>query len=407
MREKIKTVLILLLALSAAGMLAALLSGARMRRGTASPARAAVSSPLRPYTAALPSAEGYVLLDSGRGLAAYFDAVRPTLSELFGTLSEPQPADAEAWKSALADGPAVLCYGESLPLKAVSDGEADFGISVRTLLILSRGHTSEVFIKGESGIYRALAEVGSGALFENIPAAGTGCALAAFIPAASGLEPETAVPGSDGSTAELKLVLPDLSDAAKGIIAAFGGDGLSARSFFDAEGRRVYITEWGFIYFDSGKLRFSSRGGEGVPLSALDMTAGGDAVTDACRAALAITQGCVSGRVGALQYMLSSVSEEGESVTVALDILADGIYLMNSEGSRRGAVFEFVSGRLTEAELTVAEGRVSYSEGGRTLTPEQNAVLLVGGKKGRLEAAFLPKGDVFVRVLCLLSEGEE
>ena len=376
-----------------------------MRRGPLRP-RARRCLSLRPYTAALPSAEGYVLLDSGRGLAAYFDAVRPTLSELFGTLSEPQPADAEAWKSALADGPAVLCYGESLPLKAVSDGEADFGISVRTLLILSRGHTSEVFIKGESGIYRALAEVGSGALFENTRRR-TGCALAAFIPAASGLEPETAVPGSDGSTAELKLVLPDLSDAAKGIIAAFGGDGLSARSFFDAEGRRVYITEWGFIYFDSGKLRFSSRGGEGVPLSALDMTAGGDAVTDACRAALAITQGCVSGRVGALQYMLSSVSEEGESVTVALDILADGIYLMNSEGSRRGAVFEFVSGRLTEAELTVAEGRVSYSEGGRTLTPEQNAVLLVGGKKGRLEAAFLPKGDVFVRVLCLLSEGEE
>ncbi len=403
LREGLKTALIAILLLGAAAQFGFLMySGSEIDSLSEVSKGQSVASPMIPYCAALPSSGGYSLLTLERGLKVYCEGARALLSELFATMSDPVACESGDWESALGLFPAVFYYGADLPLEVISDGEASADISCSVMALVQNTSGSAVYFKSSEGCYRSETDIKVSSLFENVPVLGTPCALARSLASTSALSPETAVPGNDGSFATLKLSYPALQDWAGQIVSAFGGDGYSVSSFFDENGQRVCILPDGLIYLGEGSIRFSAEK-NGIDCAELGIEPTGKPLLDAARAASAVASACISDRTGMLGYIVSGVEYEGERVIVNMDMLADGIYLIGEDGSRRAARFEFSEGRLLLAELTLAHGQLSLSSGGVVLTPSQNAALLLSGQGGgRLETVFVPVSDGYERRLCLL-----
>ena len=403
LREGFKTAVIVLLLVSAAVQFGFLMrSGSEIGSSPASFGGQRVASPMTSYAAALPSPGGYTLLTLERGLRVYFEGTRAVMAELFATMCDPFECTKEDFEGALGLFPAIFYYGADLPLKVISDGEATADISASVIAVVQTQEGSSLYFKGAEGFYRSDAEIKVSALFESVSVLGTPCALARSIPAASALTPETAVPGNDGSLVSLRVSYPSLQDWAGQIVTAFGGDGYSVSSFFDEEGQRVCILPDGLLYLGEGRVRYNAEN-NGIDCRSLGIEPTGDVVLDSARAASAVVSACISDRAGMLGYILSSVKTEDGRVKIGMDMLADGVYLVNADGSRRAAWFEFEDGRLVLAEMTLVQGQLSLSTGGAVFTPAQNAALLLAGREGgRLETVFVPSGEAYERRLCLL-----
>lgn len=401
--DRLQNVLLAVLAASAALLLffaltdeTSLLYRVELVSGGEPAASAASCSPPEPALIAVRSGGSLESVGDGEGLGTYFERLRPTLIELFGTAGAPEQITSEAWLSALSQSGLMLVYGGELPLPVLTDGEgaALAAYSASQLFVSLSGETASLLFRSGSQLY-SCASIVKSATFDTSyggAPAGYACELgeqfAALAPenvvlrSASGsitLEPAV---GDDGTFPRERLVL---------ILSAFECSIYSAQSYQDSDGARIYLSEFGRIRLaPDGRVTFSADGG-GIPVSTVAGSLSGSASANEARACSALISACC-GSDAALRFCPISFGA-GASDTVSYGLLADGLPVIREGGARAFAVFTFSGGALVFADMYVLTCSAQKGESLPELTPELLAAGLGGALPGgRLTPAFVGDG---------------
>lgn len=407
MKNRVQNILIILLSLSAAALFFLTLSGGMGLFGLYRPdagdgSDAPAVSPIQPAAAVVNDGSACLRLTAPHLLTPYFDLLKPVLVELLGSAGAPAPADAEDWTGALLGKGVLLDYGALLPMDVVAGGMGG-ALAVYpadSLLIVLEGEFASVMLYAAgSGCFTAHTALKTADL-HGLLAPGGGeavtyaCALPEF--SASALTPHSAVPVDTGLNSVLTrepLCGENGSydrDRQAMILAAFGFDIYTARSYIDSQGSRVFLAEHGSLRMSGdGTVAFAAGEADGL-------SAGGAAGISAYAGFAAnILQSCMTGLSGQQRYCVSFAGEQNGIVTVEFDALARGLPLVAANGSRTAASFVFENGRLILAEAALFA--VSAAETGAALPPLPVETLLSGmngsAPAGRLTPAYVQAED--------------
>lgn len=406
MKNRVQNILIILLSLSAATFLFLTLSGGmglfglyRPDAGNGSDAPAA--APIQPVAAVVNDGSACLRLTAPHLLTPYFDQLRPVLVELLGSAVAPVSADAEAWAGALLGKGVLLDYGALLPMDVVAGGMggALAAYPADSLLIVLEGEFASVMLYADgSGCFAAqtaLKTADLGGLLA--PGGGDPAVYACALPeSAASLTPHSAVP-EDMELASVLTCEPLCGEGGSYdrdrqalILAAFGFDVYTARSYIDSQGSRVFLAEHGSLRMSGdGTVAFAAGEAEGLA------TGGAQGLSAYAGFAANILQSCMTGLSGQPRYCVSFAGEQDGVVTVEFDALARGLPLVAANGSRTAASFVFENGRLILAEAALFA--VSAAEAEAALPPLPVEALLSGmngsAPAGRLTPAYVQAED--------------
>lgn len=397
MKQRIENILLILLSVTAVLLLYRTLDGGMGFFGLYRPTEAEQSEtlspvPVQPVAAVIGDGEQTIQLTEPHLLTPYFEQLRPILIELFGSAGEPSDVSAAEWQTVLSGCGILLDYGAALPVDVLTGG-AGGSLAQRTadsLLIDLSGEAARLYVcNSADGCAAAQTALKTADLSALLSAAdGQTVQYAGTLEAAGGmLTPQSAVPldmslcagltrmplsGADGTYDRDRQTL---------ILAAFGFDAYTARSYIDSQGCRVYLSENGALRFGAdGLLSFAAGEAGGIPVNGTGTAAGYAAY------AAELLQNALAGLSGQPRYVLSSVETTEAGTQIEFDALAGGYPMVAQNGARTAASFVFRNGSLVQAEVmgftvVITEGGASSGE----FLPDMMLSTLLSGMQGRVQ----------------------
>lgn len=419
MKQRIENILLVLLSVTAALLLYRTLDGGMgifgFSRPTESEQQETLSPvPVQPVSAVIRDGEQTIQLTEPHLLTPYFEQLRPILIELFGSAGEPADVSASEWQAALDGRGILLDYGAVLPVDVLT-GDTGGTLAQRTadcLLIDLSGEAARLYVcDSAAGCAESQTALKTADLSALLSAAdGQAVRYAGTFEAADGmLTPQSAVPLDMSLCAGLTRMTLSGADGIYDrdrqtlILAAFGFDVYTARSYIDSQGCRVYLSENGALRFGAdGLLSFAAGEAGGIPVNGAETAAGYAAY------ASELLQNALAGLSGQPRYVLSAVETTETGTQIEFDALAGGYPMVAENGARTAASFVFRNGSLVQAEVmgftvAITEGEASSGE----FLPDMKLSTLLSSMQGRvqhgrLSPAFVQTGDEWRLTWCVL-----
>ncbi len=411
-RERIKSVLLVLLSVSAALLLYFTIRTevARLKDfgGASFRPKDREESAVFPLYLVV-SEGGQRQLLYGGGLSVYFDFLAPWLEEAAVTAQMPSAQSAAEFRNALYSPGILLGYGGKMALAALLPGGNAFASYHADVLFLSaegetvtvwgRDLTTNTYFSAETGLES------SNLFLKEPPVGAEPCRLALDDKAFSFLPPDSPVPlepfVSRKVTAYPLLTGTDRNRWIQTALPAFAADPYTTHSYPDDAGGRVYLSEYGSIRFGAdGILCFAAETEEGLPLSLLSPAAqsGERASVRAAVAAVSALLEPFSGHAEGFAFQFLTIEEENDALSISVGYTVYGRPLIRENGSRVFAHFTFRHGRLVAAELLPLTGRAEEKADLPPYSPGVLAAMFASAVKGKTDTflllpAFLQQED--------------
>ena len=351
--------------------------------------------PVQPVAAVIGDGKQTIQLTEPHLLTPYFEQLRPILIELFGSAGEPADISAAEWQTALSGCGILLDYGAVLPVDVLT-GSAGGTLAQRSadsLLIDLSGESARLYVcNSADGCAAAQTALKTADLSALLSAAdGQAVQYAGSYEAAEidggMLTRQSAVPLDMSLCAGLTRIPLSSADGTYDrdrqtlILAAFGFDSYTARSYIDSQGCRVYLSENGALRFGAdGLLSFAAGEAGGVPVNDTGTAAGYAAY------AAELLQKMLAGLSGQPRYVLSAIETTEAGTQIEFDALAGGYPMVAQNGARTAASFVFRNGSLVQAEVmgftvVITEGGAASGE----FLPDMMLSTLLSGMQGRVQ----------------------
>lgn len=404
--ERIKTLLIVLLTISAVAMVWKLFSGADVdfSGGFLAPSENKEDAQrsegyvqcAKPFAVAVTDSSGERRGErysetSVNELYARFSAA---LAEALGSTGEPERVDFSEWEDALSSPGVYFDFIYSQPLRAVAawlgaemSGEAAGHAAARLCLAQMDDGVYLYYLRTkDANAYRC-------STFASLPElSGTAVndAMFAFESGLREIDPYTLLIGELPDFPEVSVSNPlRFSVQAEELMEAFGMNSFVAQPYGEGGGKEAYVDGDSTLRLDpDGRISFRQTGA--VEADTVD---GQIKMEDVIDSAFRLVDRVTSAARGSASIGLSSVeySEAEGSFSIRFEYRLDGLFIEEADGSS-AAVVTVVDGQIVQADILLREYSVQSTS--QTALPEKQAAALLavrGGGEPML--CFMDSGD--------------